>query len=222
MTEPLRALDSTAQPISWEKQPADTDDFVRVLAEGIAAIEASGIRYTLIGGIASAVLGRPRYTQDIDVFVRPIDAEDVLDVLADAGFETQKTNPHWLYKAVKDGVLIDVIFRVVGDIYLDDEIVERSAVRSFKDIDLRVVSPEDLIVIKAAVTSEECPHHWHDALGVLASVEIDWDYLVARARNSARRVLSLLVYAESNDLVVPSSVIRSLAERIYEPRPDDA
>lgn len=219
MTDPAHAIpDANEGPASWEKQPADPEAFARVLREGVDAIEAAGIRYVLIGGIASAVIGRPRWTQDIDLFVQPIDADRTLEVLAEAGFDTQKTNPHWLYKAVKDGVLIDVIFRVVGDIYLDDELLERSEVRTFKGHEIRVVSPEDLIVIKAAVTSEEVPHHWHDALGILASSEeIDWDYLLRRARNSARRVLSLLIYAESNDLVVPSDVIRRLTDRIYGP-----
>ena len=29
----------------------------------------------------------------------------------------------WLYKAWKDGVLVDVIFRSSGEVYLDDEMV---------------------------------------------------------------------------------------------------
>jgi hypothetical protein len=77
-----------------------------------------------------------------------------------------------------------------------------------------VIPPEDLIVIKAIVHDEETPRHWHDALGVIARAQLDWDYLLARASHSPRRVLSLLLYALSLDLWVPASAVRRLAERV--------
>jgi predicted nucleotidyltransferase len=191
--------------------------FLAVLAEAIAAVEAAGLPYLLIGGVASAALGRPRWTHDIDLFVFPQDAERALAVLRDAGFAIERTDPHWLFKAARDNLVVDVIFKTTGDIYMDEEMLRRGTVGDFHGVRFRVASPEDLVVIKAIVNSERRPHHWHDALGLVASCELDWDYLVQRARHGARRVLSLLAYAQSDDLVVPDSAIRALFHMVYEP-----
>src|ERR671938_148587 len=91
-----------------------------------AALEAGGIPYVLIGGLASTLLGRPRYTRDVDLFVRQQDARPALQALGAAGFETEETNPAWIYKAVKRDVTVDVIFWLLGEIYLDDEMLARA------------------------------------------------------------------------------------------------
>jgi predicted nucleotidyltransferase len=196
--------------ISFEGWAVDEPTFLRVAGEAIAAVERGSIPYAFIGGIASALHGRPRWTHDVDLFVRPEDAGRALDALAEGGFATQRTDDFWLYKGIKDGVLVDVIFRSTGDFYLDDEMLERSSIEEFKGLRLRVVAPEDLVVIKAVVHDEKTPRHWFDALGIIARAELDWDYLVRRARRAARRVASLLLYAQSNDLPVPPRAVREL------------
>jgi hypothetical protein len=75
---------------------------------------------------------------------------------------------------------------------------------------IRVAGPEDIIMMKALAHSEPTPRYWFDALGIIARAEIDWDYLVRRARLGRRRVLSLLFYAASKDLPVPEPPIRGL------------
>ncbi len=87
----------------------------------------------------------------------------------------------------------------------------------FDGTSVNVVSPEDLVVIKAIVHDEQSPRHWHDALAILADRELDWQYLALRARHGARRVLSLLIYAQSNDLVIRDEAISSLFDVVYRP-----
>src|SRR5919204_2451273 len=186
-----------------------------VLGDAVEALDRNEIPYVLIGGLASSLLGRPRTTRDADLLVKREDALRALEALADAGFETEETNPQWIYKAARDDVTIDLIFWVKGDIYLDDEMLARARRLDFEGVEVNVVPPEDLVVIKAAVHDEQTPRHWHDALGVIADNELDWDYLTRRARHSARRVLALLVYAQSNDLVVTDDVVRSLFGSVY-------
>lgn len=195
---------------SFEGQVVDEETFQCILGEAIDALEAKELPYVFIGGIASALHGRPRWTRDIDLFVRPEDARRTIDALAAAGFTTQQTDSFWLFKAIKEGVLVDIIFRSTGDIYLDEEMLSRSTVKEFKGHLLRLVSPEDLLVIKAVVHDEKTPRHWYDALGILAQSDLDWEYLMRRARRAARRVLSLLLYAQSNDMLVPHSVVQEL------------
>ena len=171
--------------------------FNGVLGECVEALEESGIRYGFIGGIASWGLGRPRSTHDIDVFVMPEDAEGVLRALAKKGFSTQKTDPSWLYKAWKSGVLVDVIFKSKGDIYLDSEMYQRLTIAQFHDRKLRLVAPEDLFIIKAAAHSELTPGHWHDAIALLTHAQMDWQYLLKRARRAPRRTLSFFTRSPS-------------------------
>ncbi len=185
------------------------------LRETVAAVERAGISYVLIGGLASTLLGRPRFTEDIDLLVARGDAKRTLEALASVGFETEETNEDWIFKARKHDVTVDVIFALMGGIYLDDEMLARARRLEFGDVAVTVVPPEDLIVIKAVVHDEYTPRHWYDALGIVASCELDWDYLAARARHGARRVLSLLIYAQATDLVVTDETIKTLYESIY-------
>lgn len=63
--------------------------------------------------------------------------------------------------------------------------------------------------------SEDTSRYWYDAAAIIAATELDWDYLVARARqHGARRLLSLLLFATSIDIVVPSGPIETLYEAI--------
>lgn len=194
----------------------DEDTFLATLRDAIAALEGKDIPYVLMGGIGSATLGRPRGTNDIDLFVEPEHARLTLDALEACGFTTEETDPRWLYKGFNDGILVDVIFRSTGDIYLDADMLAHARVVDVRGCACRIIAPEDLLVIKALTADEHMPHHWHDALGVITGSELDWDYLVSRARrHGARRVLSLLLYAQSNDLGVPVKPVRSLFDAIF-------
>jgi predicted nucleotidyltransferase len=192
------------------------DVLLRTLEETVAALDSGSVEYLLIGGIGSFALARPRITHDIDVFVRPDGVERSLELLAGSGFEVELHDPSWLAKAHKRGVLVDIVFRSSGDIYLDDEMLLRSETREYKGVLARVIAPEDLLVIKALATSEATFHHWYDALAIISRCEIDWDYVLRRASEAGpRRVLSLLLYAESSDLAVPTAVIAELHDVLH-------
>ncbi len=197
-------------PQASARQTEMGETFSRVLVSALDALQESGVPYALIGGIAASGLGRPRPTHDIDIFIRPDDAEAALAALAKHGFDTERTDPGWLYKGWKDGMMVDLIFKSHGDIYFDDEMSERTRMIRYHGRDIPAVSPEDLVIIKAAVHSENGPHHWHDALAVLSHANLDWDYLIKRARRATRRVLALLIYAQSNDIWIPNRVIFDL------------
>lgn len=139
-----------------------------------------------------------------------------MEELRAAGFATQETNANWLFKGIKRGVLVDLIFRARGDIYYDEEMIARTERKEFKGRLIPVIPPEDLIVIKALIHDEETPRHWYDALAIIAAQELDWEYLLRRSSRGPRRMLGLLIYAQSNDLIVPEQPIRSLFTAIYD------
>jgi hypothetical protein len=191
--------------------------FELVLDRATARLERSGVDYAMMGGVAATALGGRRHTHDIDVFVRPDDAERVLQTLADDGFTVERTDPSWLFKAFSEGILVDIIFRSAGSVFFDADMIQRSTWLDLRGRKLRVLAPEDLFVIKALVLNEHslsldehCMRHLNDLLSIVRLQSLDWDYLLKRARMGPRRVLGLLLYAQSLDLLVPNRVIKSL------------
>src|SRR6266545_4874451 len=154
---------------AFEKRHVGEEDFLAVLDDLLAALRASGAPFAFIGGIASAVMGRPRPTLDVDV-----------------------------------------IFLSTGDLYLDDEMLARVRRREFMGRMLPIVSPEDLVIMKALAHSEETPRYWYDGLSLVARSDLDWGYLLRRARHGPRCVLSFLLFARTAGLVVPADAVRSL------------
>jgi predicted nucleotidyltransferase len=198
-----------------------TDDtYLRVLDESIKLLEDCDVPYGVIGGLASVSVGRPRRvtrSADIDIFLRPDEVDAVLEAFERNGFQPERHEETWIYKARKDGITVDLIFRSSGDVYLDEEMIRRIRSVEFEGRRLRVVAPEDLLVMKAVAHGEETPQYWHDAVGIVAQGDLDWRYLVDRARqHGPRRVLSLLLYAQSNDHVVPSSALDDLYRSVRE------
>jgi predicted nucleotidyltransferase len=139
----------------------------------------------------------------------------VLDAFRAAGFDTEETDPVWLFKAFKRDVMVDIIFMITGGIYLDRDMEEHAMEREYEGLRIRIPSAEDQVVIKAIVHREETSRHWFDALAILGRADLNWDYLLRRARVGARRVLALLIYAQSSDILVPTWAIRRLYEEVY-------
>jgi predicted nucleotidyltransferase len=194
------------------------DVFLQVLSDALAALDASRIPHLLMGGVASAALGRERWTHDIDIFVAPDDAGRALEALETRRFRTERTDEEWLYKGFRDGAMVDVIFRSEHDIVLDAEMLRRAPRCSVGDLSVAVLPAEDQIVIKAVVHKERRPRDWYDALALLATPDLDWPYLSRRADHGPERVLSLLVYARAEGIDVPHDVVHDLFCRIYGPR----
>ena len=201
-----------------EAHPEERPEEARLLAvldDAVAAFRGSGISFLLMGSIATSAMGRRRAVTDIDVFVRDHDVGAALAALDGAGFETMVVSKNWLAKAFKDEVLVDVISRSTHDITLTDEILAQAVEIDVAGRSLPAVSAEDLVVMKAVATSEDTSRYWFDALGLLGRPDLDWGYLARRAKqHGARRVLSLLFFARSIDLIVPDEILDELQDAV--------
>lgn len=215
MAGEARRLHETKQE-SRELKQSDTETFYRIFDDATVALDRARVPYLVGGGIAAKAFGRERITHDIDFFVKPADGIAALDALAEAGFKTEKTNPRWLFKGFKADVMVDIIFASTGEIRVDDRMMEYSRIFDFAGRRVRTLPPEDLLMMKIMITDEDMPRHWHDALGVLRWVDVDWEYLMQRSRYGPRRLLSLLVFAQSMDLAVPNQIVQRLYHHIYE------
>jgi hypothetical protein len=188
----------------------DPQAFARVLGAAVDALEGAGIPYAVFGSVAATHYGRPGAAEDIDIMVRRNDARAVLEALAGSGFTTEETDPDWIYKAEKEGVLVDVIFQVRSGIALDDEVLSHTRQIGEFGRPVRIVSPEDQLVIEAVSDEEQAREHWFNGLSILVRTDMDWSHLERRARYGTYRVLSLLLYARSLDYVIPDDVLRGL------------
>ena len=203
-------IESARKEAHPEERPEEGRLWV-VLDDAVTAFRGSGISFLLMGSIATSAMGRRRAVTDIDVFVRDHDVGAALAALDDAGFETMVVSKNWLAKAFKDEVLVDVISRSTHDITLTDEILARAVEIDVAGRSLPAVSAEDLVLMKAVATSEDTSRYWFDALGLLGRPDLDWAYLARRAKqHGARRVLSLLFFARSIDLIVPDEILDEL------------
>lgn len=209
-------MGNAAHKITEPTSPATDPVFLDILGDVSQRLDQFGIDYGIFGGVASSALGRPRTTRDIDVFLRPERADAALDYLARGGYETDRLDEKWIYKAHKDGVVVDVIFSTRYGIYLDEEMSTRTRRATYEGVPIRTIGPEDLLIIKAIACDEASPKHWYDALGLIASNDLDWEYLQRRSVRAQRRVLSLLFYAQSIDYFIPERVMCSMMTRLTE------
>jgi hypothetical protein len=201
-----------------ESSPAQVPDgrtVGGVLREVSDVLASSGARALEVSGVASHSLAPARRSAMIALLVHVDDIEGCVDDLEVSGFDIERTDPPRRLRAFGHALPVD-IFRSIGNFHLDQEMLARSLAIQDEDIPIRTVGPEDLLVIKALADSEQRSQDWHDALDVIARCDLDWSYLAERARRvGPRRVLSLLLYAESIDLSVPTDVVEDLFATLH-------
>src|SRR5438105_9147989 len=205
---PLEVIVDTQLPVHEVSEAT----YRSVLADCAAVMASSGLPHAIMGGLASSIYGRVRRTHDLDLFVRPDDAERALEVVSAAGYETEKSNPDWIYKATKKGLLVDVIYLGSDGAVFDAEMQKRTRLLDFNGNQLPIVAPEDLLALKLAAFREDTARQWYDCLAVLESQDLDWDYLGRRAARRPHRVLALLIYAAGEGIPVSWPVIDRLLD----------
>ena len=95
----------------------------RVYVAALRALRRAGVEF-LIGGAHALgpYTGIVRDTKDLDVFLRRRDCDSALAVLANAGFKTELTFPHWLGKARAGDRFIDLIFGAGNGVAVVDDL----------------------------------------------------------------------------------------------------
>lgn len=121
----------------------------------VRALDQAGIEYALVGGLAVAVWGAPRATQDIDLLIRPESVDPVVSAMEPHGFRFRA-----LPITFKDGMTLQRISKIEAgalltlDLILVDLNLEPIwATRQRFDVDgteVSVISRAALIQMKAA------------------------------------------------------------------------
>lgn len=193
--------------------PAPTREALfQVLAQVARAFEENVVPFVVGGGLAAEAYQLRETLNDIDLFVKPIDAPHALRVLAKAGFYVWIEDPRWLYKGIKDEVTVDIIYESSGLVHVSDETFQRARSVQIDGTRVPIMPPEDLVVMKAAAASPQAPKHWVDAISLLASQSVDWEYLASLAARNPRKVLQAVLHAYDDGVKVPSFVFVRLAQ----------
>lgn len=181
-------------------------------ATALAALRAARVPHVVGGGLAIQHYGRRRSTKDLDLFIRPQDAEAALNALVAAGFTTMDTDAPWLRKAVREDAHIDLIVVSMGLIYLKDEEIDRSLPVEIGGVPTRIFLPEDMLLRKIYVLRDEGPD-WHDAFSILESegAKLNWTML-EREELDPRPLAGFLLVADAHvpGFIPPAVLARHL------------
>jgi hypothetical protein len=199
---------------------ATRDYYLEVLHDTIRILDDAGADHLVIGGLATrGFLDMPLSpAEDVDVLIRPEDADGLLDRFSAERYATHRLDEKWIYKAAKPDVTVDLIFRAGEVIRLDEVHLARSTTIEMDGVTLPVPAPEDLIVMKAVFDADDRQGRWYGAISLLHHLAIDWIYLAERgAAYAPRRVLSMLLYATDLGIRVPNEAISRLAPLAISP-----
>ncbi len=119
-------------------------------------LEKHDDRGVIIGGIAVGLLGKPRYTADVDAmfllstqdipqFLESARAENIIPRVQNVEEFARKTRV-LLLKHIPTNTEIDIS---LGVLLFEEEMVERGSIKSFANLSARLPTPEDLIIMKA-------------------------------------------------------------------------
>ena len=159
-------------------------DLIESLKKAAGALRDAGITFVLGGGIASAARGGPESDHDVDLLLRPSDADGALNVLEEAGFKPEKPPEGWLYKAWDGDVFVDLIFRTSeGDV--TEDLIERASEMEVYAVPMLVLAPEDLLVSKL-LALDEMVLDYKSILEVARALreQVDWPSVRARTSES--------------------------------------
>jgi hypothetical protein len=156
------------------------DSICDTLKVAVATLRDAGIPFVLGGSLAAWARGGPRPRNDLDLMVKPEDAERALEALTDAGMRPEKPPEEWLFKAWHDGVLIDLIFEPAG-LEMTDQVLGRAESMPVMAIETPVMALEDVLATKLCALDEHSLDY-SALLGIARALreQIDWRTLQER------------------------------------------
>jgi hypothetical protein len=164
---------------------AEFDDLLETLKKAAAALREANVPFLLGGGLAAWARGGPESNHDLDLMVKPDDAERAVSALEKAGFRIEDPPEEWLYKAWYGDALVDVIFEPSGG-PVDDAMVERAEDMDVAAVTLRAMALADVMVTKL-LTLRAHDVDYESVLEIArALLELsDWDEVRRRTNHTA-------------------------------------
>ncbi|MBW3670035.1 MAG: nucleotidyltransferase family protein [Acidobacteria bacterium] len=200
-------------------------------AHAVEILTAHGIDFMIGGGHAfnaHTKMGRP--SKDFDIFIHQEACADALQVMQDAGYETELTFPHWLGKSHSDGRTIDFIFGSGNGVApVDDDWFTNARAGELWGLPVLFCPVEELIWSKSFIMERE-RYDGSEIAHLLHSCaeDLDWPRLLARFGEHWPVLLSHLVLfhfiypfdRHKMPLGVTQLLIRKLRTDLIEPPPE--
>jgi hypothetical protein len=166
------------------KRNDEFESLIETLKLAVATLRERGIRFALGGSLAAWARGGPVTRNDLDLMVKPADAETALRALEAAGMRPERPPEEWLFKAWNGDVLVDLIFCPAG-LQMTDEVLDRADVVAVAAVATPVLALEDVLVTMLCAIDE----HTLDYSRLVAIVrslreQIDWQQLRNRTAGS--------------------------------------
>jgi hypothetical protein len=162
----------------------ELEEVLDTLKKCAATLRDRGIPYMLGGGVAAWARGGPESVHDVDLMVKPADAEAALSALESIGLKPERPPEGWLLKAWDGEVMVDLIFQPRG-MEIDDDSLSRAEPINVKSQEMPVMALEDVISTKLLALNER----WldYDQLLHIARAcreQIDFDAIRERTKES--------------------------------------
>jgi Uncharacterised nucleotidyltransferase len=159
-------------------------DIEHALKRAAAALRRADVPFLLGGSLASWARGGPESNHDLDLMIRPEDAERALDALREDGMRPERPPEDWLVKAWDGDTLVDLIFAPKG-MEIDDHVIARGEELSVLGMDMRVMSLEDVLVTKLmAITEHALRFDGPLRMARALREQVDWADVRARTDSS--------------------------------------
>jgi hypothetical protein len=167
--------------------PSDEQPFADIehaLKQSVAALRGAGIPFLLGGSLASWARGGPQTRHDLDLIIKPEDAERALETLQEAGMRAERPPEDWLFKAWDGDTLVDLIYCPKG-LPVDDDLIARGEELSVLGMDIRVMALEDVMATKLMALTEHSLRY-ESLLQIARALreQIDWQAVRERTAES--------------------------------------
>jgi hypothetical protein len=160
------------------------DELIVAMKAAAGLLQQAEIPFVLGGGLSAWARGGPKSEHDVDLLLRPEDAEEALSAFEADGWRTERPPEGWLYKTWhENGALVDLIFNPASG-PITDQIIERAPIAEVMALRVNVSTLEDVMTAKLMAITEQEPDYsaaleWARAL----REQIDWD--IVRQRTEA-------------------------------------
>jgi len=160
------------------------DAIGETLKKATAALRDGGVPFMVGGSLASWARGGPEPHHDLDIMVKPEDAEGALELLEATGMRTERPPEGWLFKAWDGDVLVDLIFHPKG-LEMKDEMLGRGEEIVVLAIRMPVMAVDDMLTTKLLALDEHSLSY-SAPLQIARALreQIDWNALRRRTAES--------------------------------------
>jgi predicted nucleotidyltransferase len=161
----------------------------------------------IIGGMAVSLLGRPRYTNDIDLVILDLDERlnEFIIKLKRFGIEPRIDNVEdfalksrvLLMRHTESGINIDIS---MGILPFEIDAVARRNVKSYSGLELALPTPEDLIIFKSVASRQKDI----EDIKVIVSrhSDLDKDYVLSRVKEFSEILDRIEIYNNIEKLLI--------------------